>query len=565
MSLSRAAPAVAAALLGPLLFFLLFDPRLLDPSYFHWLLWLPDPATQFLGWHFFRLEDWRLPPGAAANYGMDMGSSIVFTDSIPIAALLFKLLRGALTDKFQYFGLWMLACYILQAVFAWLLSGIATRLVAPRLIITALFVLSPLLPDRAIGHYALMAHWLVLAALYLYLRAPDRLATASWCLLICGAALIHAYLLYLVLALAFADAARRRWIDHTATTRDTVRSTLIIGGALLATMWLAGYFTIPTKSFSGGYEYYGRYAANLNSLWNPLWGSRFLPALPVIAGSELEGYNYLGFGLFAMAPLALFAVWRSGPGRELHRLLPLCVVAVILWAIALSNQVAWGDHVLFTVPLPRFLLDLIAMVRASGRLLWVGYYALLLAVPAIIVRNFSAPTATVILLLGLALQIADLSPRYVAMQAYFRQHFIVEPALEAERMPSRFWAGAARHYRTILFVPSQPVPPDFAPIALFAADHGMRINVGSFARFDSRRVAAATMARMQALAAGQLDPAALYVLRPARQAPFRAGPDDAIGTIDGFLVLAPGWFAFDDCCVEAMPPLARAATAPVAP
>lgn len=557
MSPNRAAPALAAALLGPLLFFLVFDPRLLDPSYFRWLLWLPDPATQFLGWHFFRLENWHLPPGAATNYGMDMGSSIVFTDSIPLAALLFKLARAALPDNFQYFGWWMLACYVLQASFGWLLSGIATRLVVPRLAITAMFVLSPLLPDRAIGHYALMAHWLVLAALYLYLRAPERFATALWCLLICGAALIHAYLLYLVLAVAFADAARRRWIDHAATTHDTLRSTLVIGAALLATMWLAGYFTIPTRAFSGGIEYYGRYAANLNSLWNPLWGSRFLPAQPVIAGSELEGYNYLGFGLLAMAPLALFAFWRSGSGRDARCCLPLAVAAVLLSAIALSNQVAWGDRVLFTVPLPRFLLDLIAMVRASGRLLWVGYYALLLAVPAIIVRNFAPPVATAIVLLGLALQIADLSPRYVALQTYFRQHFIVEPALAADRMSSRFWSGAALHYRSILFVPSLPVPPDFAPIGLFAADHGMQINVGSFARFDSRRVAEATTARKQALAAGRLDPASLYVLRPAQQVALRTGHDDAIGTVDGFLVLAPGWFAFGACCGGAMPPLAR--------
>ena len=69
-------------------------------------------------------------------------------------------------------------------------------------------------------------------------------------------------------------------------------------------MWLAGYFAIPTKSFSGGIEYYGRYAANLNSLWNPMWGSRFLPGLPVIAGSDLEGYGYLGLGVLAMLPIA---------------------------------------------------------------------------------------------------------------------------------------------------------------------------------------------------------------------------------------------------------------------
>ena len=559
--MSRAAPAVTAALLGPLMFFLLFDPRLLDPSYFRWLFWLPDPATQFLGWHFFRLEPWHLPLGAATRYGMEMGGSVVFTDSIPIAALLFKLARAALPDKFQYFGLWMLACYLLQATFAWLLSGFATRRVVPRLAITALFVMSPLLPDRAIGHYALMAHWLVLAALYLYLRAPERLATASWCLLVCGAALVHAYLLYMVLAVAFADAARRRWIDRTATMLDTLRSTLIIGSAMLSTMWLAGYFTIPISAFSGGTEYYGRYAANLNALWNPQWGSRFLPGQPVIAGSGLEGYGYLGLGLLVMLPIALAASWRNTARPAVQRCLPLAAVAVLLCAIALSNQVAWGDHVLFTVPLPHGLLELLAMVRGSGRLLWVGYYALMLALPAIIVRNLAAPAATAVLVCGVVLQAADLSPRYLALNGYFRQHFIDEPAQRADSLPSPFWTAAARHYNTILFVPSLPVPADFSAIGLFAADHAMRINTGSFARFSLDRVVGATIKREQALASGRLEHETLYVLSASQPVPFRGSSDDAIGIVDGFLVLAPRWFAFDDCCDGAMPALARASTA----
>ncbi|MGH8714194.1 MAG: DUF6311 domain-containing protein, partial [Casimicrobiaceae bacterium] len=313
------AVAACAVLLGPLCFLLLFDPKLLEPSYFRWLLWQADPATQFLGWHFFRLEAWHLPPGAATNYGMEMGGSIVFTDSIPLFALVFKLLRAVLPEKFQYFGLWMLACYVLQAWFGWLLSGVFARRAPQRLAMTALFVLSPLVPDRAIGHYALMAHWLVLAALYLYVRAPERRATARWCLLISIAALIHAYLLYLVLAVAVADAARRRWIDRTATTRDTARSTLVIAASLLATMWLAGYFTIPPTAFSGGVQYYGRYAANINALWTPMWGSLFLPGLPVIAGAEYEGYNYLGFGVLALLPVAVFAGWRARRQRAARR------------------------------------------------------------------------------------------------------------------------------------------------------------------------------------------------------------------------------------------------------
>ncbi|MGH8713887.1 MAG: hypothetical protein ACREYB_07770, partial [Casimicrobiaceae bacterium] len=236
-------------------------------------------------------------------------------------------------------------------------------------------------------------------------------------------------------------------------------------------------------------------------------------------------------------------------------------VALLLWAIALSNQVAWGDSVLFTVPLPKFILDPAAMARASARLLWVGYYALVLAVTAIVARNFPARAATAILAIGLALQIADFWPRYTALHGYFKQHFIAEPAQRADGLPSRFWNVAARHYRAILFVPSLPVPPNFAAIGLFAADHGMRINVGSFARLVLERVGTATNERERALAAGQLDPAALYVLRPPDEAAFRAGADDAIGTVDGFVVLAPGWFAFDDCCGDAMPPLAHATAA----
>jgi hypothetical protein len=177
------------------------------------------------------------------------------------------------------------------------------------------------------------------------------------------------------------------------------------------------------------------------------------------------------------------------------------------------------------------------------------------------VKSFLPRTATAILALGLALQITDLSPRYVALNGYFRQHFIDEPAQHADSLPSRFWNVAAGHYRTILFVPSLPVPPNFAPIGLFAADHAMRINIGSFARFAIDRVTGARIKREQALAAGRLDQEALYVLRPPDVASFHAGPDDAIGTVDGFRVLAPGWFRFDDCCTATMPRLAHAAEA----
>ena len=79
-----------------------------------------DPATHFLGWHFFRNEPWHLPLGLNWAYGMEMSSSIVYTDSIPLLALIFKPFSNYLPTLFQYTGLWILICFALQGTFGWL-------------------------------------------------------------------------------------------------------------------------------------------------------------------------------------------------------------------------------------------------------------------------------------------------------------------------------------------------------------------------------------------------------------------------------------------------------------
>ena len=89
--------AMFGALAGVVLFFLVFDPRLVDPGYWIWLM-EGDPATQYLGWRFFRAEPWLWPPGMIRSYGLEVGSAIVFTDSIPIAAFAAKLMATGVND-----------------------------------------------------------------------------------------------------------------------------------------------------------------------------------------------------------------------------------------------------------------------------------------------------------------------------------------------------------------------------------------------------------------------------------------------------------------------------------
>ena len=107
------------ALLGTLAFLWISGGGILSPTHIGWLTG-GDPAQHFIGWQFFREAPLlQSPLGANSDFGMEIGSSLIYTDSLPLLAFLFKPLRALLPQPFQYMGLWMLVCFILQAVFAW--------------------------------------------------------------------------------------------------------------------------------------------------------------------------------------------------------------------------------------------------------------------------------------------------------------------------------------------------------------------------------------------------------------------------------------------------------------
>ena len=534
------------ALAGVVLFFLVFDPRLVDPGYWIWLM-EGDPATQYLGWRFFRSEPWLWPPGMIRSYGLEVGSAIVFTDSIPIAAFAAKLLSPFLEEPFQYFGMWALLCFALQGFFGGLLAALASERPVERYAITLLFVASLPVMDRAIGHFALMSHWLVLWGLWLALRPNRELSTGQWVAVTCIASLVHAYLLYLVLALWVADVLRRRHFDPQPrpSLGDWVRHVVVVSMALVATMALAGYFLLPAHAVTGGAQYYGKYATNLNAFWNPGWGSRFLPGLAVMKGAELEGHAYLGLGMLVLLPVALLSLIAPGSARpNVKPYVPLIAVCFLLWMLAVSHLVAWGDRVVLEVPLRGRLLDTIATLRASGRLAWVALYGLWFAAVAIVAARFAPRAATVLIVGAVALQLADVSPRYVAMRDYFADRFIATPARRASPLVSTFWPEAAKHYRTIRMAPVANMARGWEWLSLYAVDHGMAINTGQFARLSFPRVDAANRAITATLKDGPLDRSTLYLLwAPYAKFDWTIGPDDGVGVFDGYFVVAPGWFA----------------------
>ena len=84
-------------------------------------LYLGDLSQYQIGWEFFRNDSWRFPLGSNPNYGLELSSSIIYTDSIPLFAFIFKLFNNFLPEHFQYFSLWILLCIYLQLLFSYLI------------------------------------------------------------------------------------------------------------------------------------------------------------------------------------------------------------------------------------------------------------------------------------------------------------------------------------------------------------------------------------------------------------------------------------------------------------
>ena len=233
---------LTGALLGVLVFLAVYGVRVLDPTSVEWILnsLSPDPIQHYLGWELFRRSPVHLPYiGANYNAVYPFRTSVLFTDSLPLAALFFKLLGGILPTRFQYFGWWGLLCYALQgglaqaviariagvqptfgrddkgkAAIAIIMSPGQTAKLWGSVLGAGVLVLFPALTIRMFAHTALAANWLVLLALYLWLRSDELMPTTRRACLIWGGmgllcAGIHLYYLPMVGLVLVGYAVRR--------------------------------------------------------------------------------------------------------------------------------------------------------------------------------------------------------------------------------------------------------------------------------------------------------------------------------------------------------------------
>ncbi len=358
-----------------ILFLCFFNVHTLDPTRISWVL-QNDWGQHSLGWNAFRHEPW-----SSFNHesllGAPMGLSVIYTDSNPLFAFFFKTISGILPANFQYIGLWFFFCICLHFIFAYkLVKPHAPNRWAAFGGAVALSIL-PALYYR-MRHDTLMAHWLILWGLHLFVNVrEENKKTLGWACLLGLTGLIHPYLLFMVAAIWGGDVLRAFWPAARALDRralwDTVWRAVVVFLCPLITLGISGAYAQGQATGAGGWAYY---SMDLLAIINPVKPefSNIIKNWPLNGGQSFEGYQYLGAGLIGLIAFAigLYALTPEAKAARptLARLRPLILPFLCLFAIALSSRVMVYNYELFSFDLPPALRSLAAVLRASGRFFW---------------------------------------------------------------------------------------------------------------------------------------------------------------------------------------------------
>lgn len=516
----------------------------INPLNTAWLL-AEDPAQMLLGWEFFRREAFHWPLGAIREYGPGFGTSVVYTDSIPLLAIPLKAINAVLPESFQYFGLWVISCFVLQSVFAWMIARRAGASVFVSACCALLFPISFFMAYRARVHFSLIAHWLILWAIYLYMNVRFATGRRTWLLLAALATWVHPYLVVMSLAVWVA------WMWVCVRAREQPLQILgqhaaMIGATVLFMAWAAGYFEVGKGAMdTAGY---GFFSLNLVAPIASYDFSTMVPHVPILLGQG-EGYLYFGVGwlLIVAAAIVLVIAGRKGVAtRSAVNFVPLICATIPVTLFALSYKVTFMEHTLFEVPLPAVVHKAATTFRASGRMGWLIAYVTLVAAAVTVIRSrIGARTLAGLLAVACALQIVDA----MSYASKTRAEFTERTTRQRPTLTAPFWKELGdERYKHIEFVPGGfsigGIEQNF-PYLQYAARTGRSVNLVYAARVHREGMLQNALKVQAVLKGERVRSDTLYFFRDddhfatVRQY-LTANDGYAVG--DGLRVIAPGWF-----------------------
>ena len=404
-----------------------------------------DVTSDILSWKFFKDDIWRFPLGSNPTYGMEIGSGIAFSGSIPIMAIIFKLFSGALPYDFHYFSLWIFICLFLQSYIAFLIIYNKTENLTFSIVGSLFFILSPILINRLSIHLSLSAHWLILIGFYLETKKDILHKNFYWAALISLSSLIHFYFTLMLLGIFFIFLFND--FKEKLNFKKLFTEIFTVLGVLTFTMFVIGYFHVPfTDALGYGYGRYtldvaGIFSQNTTLPSGKISWSLFLPETPRV---PLEGFAYLGMGMIMLLIFAiLIFFFNLQTFIKKNNFLPFFLIILIFTAVAITNKIHLFNNLISSFELPTVLYGMLSVVRASGRLFWPVYYLIFLISIIFLYKNFSKKNSVYILILAFCLQFAD---TYPGLKKFYNSNIFI---VENKKIDYSFWENLTNKNSTL--------------------------------------------------------------------------------------------------------------------
>ncbi|MCB2286360.1 DUF6311 domain-containing protein [Clostridium algidicarnis] len=541
---------IMGSVLGIMAFLLIYGVKVINFTNVDWLMISGDLTQHYIGWEFFRDSAWAFPLGMSNNYAYPIGVAITYTDSIPIFALLFKLIRGVLPQRFQYFGLWGIMSFALQGGFAAIIFKKYIKNIPIVLVATSFIVINPILLRKMFVHTALASHWIILMSLAMWVYKERFTTTKSkviaWSSVNILAVLIHPYFVPMTMTIMLGFV-----IDdyiYGKKVKDGIITIVSSIASVLIAFWIIGGFTGESAKSVG----LGDFSMNINALFNPMGWSRFITKdLPLAKPEQYEGFQYLGVGIIILIPICLIVfiiinrhnvrnIFSTGfMKRFFKKYTSFLVVFIILFFMSLSNVITINNHIIFEYNLPKYIEEIFNIFRSTGRLFWPVTYIIIFAlIIYVVTRCKSKKCVLALLTVLLVVQVGDLSNKMVEKRNYYTSDIEFNYILKSE-----FWEGVGENFEHIMLIPTYI--NTYSHMSRLATDHNMTLNTGSYARGPNNKIDEIAAATVGELKNGKSNDKTAYIIQSYNilEDIMRNAPKDmytvvnVVGKVDNYFIL----------------------------
>lgn len=504
------------AAVGAICFIGIYGVSVLDFTNTGWLFDNDHDLRQhYIGWCHFRTDPWHFPIGLIDSLSFPNSMSVIYTDSIPIFAVLFKIISPYLPQTFQYFGLFGIMSFMLMGGFS---SILLRRFINDDFFCamgSVFYVISAPVIQRMYYHTALSAQWLIIAALVLWVYnsgiASDARRIVYWGLLGFLCVGIHSYFLPMV-GMILAAALITQYAEKT-------RMLLIV--SQLAAFCLCGLFNLfilggfygDTSPVGFGL---GTFGSNLNTFINPWEIGKLLPQLPLQNLFQYEGMAYLGAGILLLYVVVavgmIFRRIRRIPEEAFHssKIYGRVTVALVAvsFVVAVIPNISYNETTILWLPLPGIIDNLMGIFRSNGRLIWPAMYVLMTAAISFTAYTFRRYdfVARILVVVALVLQITDMSDAFRARYDLYTSIHPIE-TLWDDKEAGSFTEGAKEF---IFLYQDNDITMQ---TAYYGYLHNMRQNNFYFARDIDGKVREGIDLYYSELDKGNIRQSAIYIIR----------------------------------------------------